>query len=564
MTDDHPGLAHDLAALVVLLNRRRVLGMLMASACLPLAGCSGKVADTSGNGGSDGGATGDGGAAGDGGRAGDGGSDACTRIPEETAGPFPGDGTNGPNVLDQPDIVRSDMRSSLGKGGAVAQGVPLSLRLRVVDSAAGCTPLVGYAIYAWHCDRDGLYSLYTAPDESYLRAVQITDKDGTVDFSTIFPGCYPGRWPHVHFEIYASEKAARGGVAPVAVSQLALPEAACKEAYVEVGYQQASKNLGRISLETDSVFRDGWKDQLAEVSGSPGKAFQATLQVGIAAPLAAGGFTRSVGSADQPCRLAYAMSVQWCSEHFPGPPVLAQSSCEVPQLVRIVDPKARHQPVPQHEQRKYWDHQCPEQPTPAEGPQPRQREGEEQGRETHAHQVRRVPRHDLDDDDGTPLSHSIRQDGTRRGRGQVVEGVEHQPRTGQVFGYGHRIDRGVDDIDEVGVRGLERRPSLSGRVQVGERHAQARDVTRQIGQQCDQWSARTGTQVHQLGLSTALEHGAKRLGQCVHLARRPRHEGQVGGAGIAPCTWEPGLVFEFDEVQARHVSIYDAGGWPGT
>jgi hypothetical protein len=43
------------------------------------------------------------------------GTDAsCATIPEETAGPFPGDGSNGPDVLSQSGVVRSDIRSSFG------------------------------------------------------------------------------------------------------------------------------------------------------------------------------------------------------------------------------------------------------------------------------------------------------------------------------------------------------------------------------------------------------------------------------------------------------------------
>ena len=52
---------------------------------------------------------------------------ACTKIPEETAGPFPGDGSNGPNVLNQTGVVRSDIRSSFGSSSTVAEGVPLTL-----------------------------------------------------------------------------------------------------------------------------------------------------------------------------------------------------------------------------------------------------------------------------------------------------------------------------------------------------------------------------------------------------------------------------------------------------
>src|SRR5690349_5393521 len=37
---------------------------------------------------------------------------ASGEIPDETAGPYPGDGSNGPDVLEQSGIVRSDLRSS--------------------------------------------------------------------------------------------------------------------------------------------------------------------------------------------------------------------------------------------------------------------------------------------------------------------------------------------------------------------------------------------------------------------------------------------------------------------
>lgn len=71
-------------------------------------------------------------------------------------------------------------------------------------------PLAGYAIYLWHCNRDGGYSMYSSgiTAENYLRGVQVTDSNGEVTFSTIFPGCYSGRWPHIHFEVYASLDAA--------------------------------------------------------------------------------------------------------------------------------------------------------------------------------------------------------------------------------------------------------------------------------------------------------------------------------------------------------------------
>lgn len=52
------------------------------------------------------------------------GSTTTGAIPEETAGPYPGDGTDGPNVLTESGVVRSDIRSSFGSLTGTAQGVP--------------------------------------------------------------------------------------------------------------------------------------------------------------------------------------------------------------------------------------------------------------------------------------------------------------------------------------------------------------------------------------------------------------------------------------------------------
>jgi protocatechuate 3,4-dioxygenase beta subunit len=82
-----------------------------------------------------------------------------TAIPEETAGPFPGDGSNGPDVLTQDGVVRRDITSSFGDARGTAAGVPLTIELTIVDTNNTCAPLSGAAVYAWHCDRDGRYSM---------------------------------------------------------------------------------------------------------------------------------------------------------------------------------------------------------------------------------------------------------------------------------------------------------------------------------------------------------------------------------------------------------------------
>ena len=109
-------------------------------------------------------------------------------IPDETAGPYPGDGSNGPDVLTESGIVRGDIRSSFGGSSGTAAGVPMQLELTITDLAGG-KPFSGAAVYVWHCNREGGYSLYSEgiEDQNYLRGVQIADDAGRVTFTSIFP-----------------------------------------------------------------------------------------------------------------------------------------------------------------------------------------------------------------------------------------------------------------------------------------------------------------------------------------------------------------------------------------
>jgi protocatechuate 3,4-dioxygenase beta subunit len=212
-----------------------------------------------------------------------GGGGSCSEIPEETAGPYPGDGTNGPNALTLSGIEREDIRTSIGSASGTAEGVEFTVTLTLVDSSS-CEPLVGHAIYLWHCNRSGNYSMYTgdAVDENYLRGVQVTDDAGQVSFTTIFPACYSGRWPHIHFEVYGSLAEATTGNAKIAVSQLALPKSTCDQVYATSGYEDSVTNLAQISLSTDNVFSDGSSLQLASISGAVSGDLAATLTVAIA------------------------------------------------------------------------------------------------------------------------------------------------------------------------------------------------------------------------------------------------------------------------------------------
>jgi protocatechuate 3,4-dioxygenase beta subunit len=279
--DHDRGLSFDLATMTGrrLMDRRRALQMVAGAGLAALVGCGSgddgepAAAITTSTAGGSSTTAGSGTAAG---------SDAeCSAIPEETAGPFPGDGSNGPDVLTQNGIVRADIRPSFGSASGLAEGVPATLDLEILDSADGCAPLTGAAVYVWHCDREGRYSLYSpgAADQNYLRGIQEADASGAVSFTTIFPGCYAGRWPHVHFEVYASVAEATGGGSALATSQLAIPEDACNQVYAADGYAQSVTNLASLTLESDQVFADGVTLQLATATGGADEGFALRLAV---------------------------------------------------------------------------------------------------------------------------------------------------------------------------------------------------------------------------------------------------------------------------------------------
>lgn len=210
-------------------------------------------------------------------------SGPVAEVPDETNGPYPADGSNGVNVLDDSGIVRTDIRSSFGASTAVAEGVPLTFSLTVRDAATG-DALAGAGVYVWHCDRNGDYSLYSRglEDVNYLRGVAETGADGTVSFTSIFPACYRGRWPHIHFEIYRDIATAVAAGPIVKTSQIALPKEACDAVYATTGYEQSVRNLSQITLASDNVFgEDGGIHQLASMGGDVSAGYTAALTIGV-------------------------------------------------------------------------------------------------------------------------------------------------------------------------------------------------------------------------------------------------------------------------------------------
>ncbi|ROP77642.1 dioxygenase-like protein [Frigoribacterium sp. PhB107] len=255
-----------------LLSRRTVLSLLgIGAGSLALAACTTATGASSGT--ASGTATSGTGTA----------TTTAGEIPDETAGPYPGDGSNGVDVLEQSGIVRSDIRSSIG-GGTTAEGVPMALQLTVLDMANDDAPFTEVAVYVWHCDAAGGYSMYSEgiENETYLRGVQVADATGTVSFTSIFPACYTGRWPHIHFEVYPDVDSITDSTNAIATSQIALPEDVSRTVYALTAYDGSTSNLDQVTLDTDNVFSDdSGALQLATVTGDATSGYQVSLTVRV-------------------------------------------------------------------------------------------------------------------------------------------------------------------------------------------------------------------------------------------------------------------------------------------
>jgi len=274
------------------LHRRQALSWLLAggSAAL-LVGCGGGSSGTAGSGSSSSGSSSSSSSS----SGGAGGATTCIADASETAGPYPSDGSNTvngmvSNVLQASGVVRSDLRSSFGGASGTAGGVPMTLKLSVVNSNNNCTALSGHAVYLWHCTREGAYSLYSSgvQNENYLRGVQLTDANGEVTFTSIFPGCYAGRYPHIHFEVYPSLAMATLYTNRILTSQMALPRDVCTTVYAGAsGYGQSVANLSGVTLANDGIFADNTTAQIAQMTpaftGSIADGYSGTVRVGVPA-----------------------------------------------------------------------------------------------------------------------------------------------------------------------------------------------------------------------------------------------------------------------------------------
>jgi protocatechuate 3,4-dioxygenase beta subunit len=103
-----------------------------------------------------------------------------------------------------------------------------------------------------------------------------------VRFTSIFPACYSGRWPHIHVEVYPDLGSSTDDANTIATSQIALPKDACDAVYATSGYEQSVTNLSQVSLTSDNVFGDdGGVHELGAVTGSVRYGYWVALTVPV-------------------------------------------------------------------------------------------------------------------------------------------------------------------------------------------------------------------------------------------------------------------------------------------
>jgi len=193
----------------------------------------------------------------------------CTTTPSETAGPFP---TKNPSSLAMIDIT-SDRT-----------GVPLTLQLTIQNKNNSCESLEGAVVDIWHCDKDGYYSEYggsgmqsmNLTSVHFLRGRQVTDANGLAAFTSIFPGWYPSRAPHIHVHIYNSTGKS------LLVTQIAFPTSICDTVYTNATqfYLNGKQDTSNAS---DSVFSDSLANEMATLSGSVNDGYVLTHKIVVAA-----------------------------------------------------------------------------------------------------------------------------------------------------------------------------------------------------------------------------------------------------------------------------------------
>jgi protocatechuate 3,4-dioxygenase beta subunit len=194
----------------------------------------------------------------------------CVARPEQTEGPY---------FVDE-RLKRADIRSDPSNGKTMP-GTPLLLGLTVASIVGGaCRPIAGAQVDIWHCDAEGVYSDVTDPHfrtvgQRFLRGYQVTDARGTVRFTTIYPGWYPGRTVHIHFKVRTDPASERGHAF---TSQLYFDDAFSDRVFARAPY--AGRGERKMRNADDEIFQEGGRELILAPKGK-GEGYAADFTLGL-------------------------------------------------------------------------------------------------------------------------------------------------------------------------------------------------------------------------------------------------------------------------------------------
>ncbi len=191
---------------------------------------------------------------------------ACTVSPQIEEGPF---------FVDE-RLNRRDLTGGTHRAGVV-QGIPLHLTLRVLTlRGSACAPLAGAQVDLWHADAAGLYSdeavLHTR-GERFLRGYQTSDASGAVAFTTIYPGWYPERAPHVHVKVRSFSP--QGNIVQTFTSQLYFDDAVSNAVFAHGLY------AARGTLDTSNGRDQLFDRRMVVPLRQTGRAYAGTFTIAI-------------------------------------------------------------------------------------------------------------------------------------------------------------------------------------------------------------------------------------------------------------------------------------------
>ncbi|MCP9769042.1 intradiol ring-cleavage dioxygenase [Lacihabitans sp. LS3-19] len=178
----------------------------------------------------------------------------CSVTNSETEGPFP--------IKDPASLVKADIAGD-------RSGVKLTVNLTIKNKNANCNAVENLLVDIWHCDAKGEYSEYGGTGMQstnwtaahWLRGRQTTDANGLADFTSIFPGWYSGRAPHIHVHIFTAAGKS------LLVTQIAFPKTVCDTVYT-TATDYKSHGTQNTTNEKDNVFSDGYANELCSISGN--------------------------------------------------------------------------------------------------------------------------------------------------------------------------------------------------------------------------------------------------------------------------------------------------------